>query len=138
VYSSSTLDATVDSFTNVILQAMNLAIPLGFITKSRFPHWFSHTLIYYFRKNNYFYRRYKKSKNEYYYSKFSHYRKLVKITVKSDRLNWYKSTGDDLKTNPSRFWKYVSSFRKQNSYTIHLDINSTSVVEPTGVAEVFA
>jgi hypothetical protein len=80
VYIVITVDAAVDSFTNVIIQAMDLAIPSGVIRKSRFPHWFSHTLIYYIQKKNYFYRQYKKSKNEYYYSKFSHYRKLVKIT----------------------------------------------------------
>jgi hypothetical protein len=32
----------------------------------------------------------------------------------------------------------VSSFRKQNSYTFHLDINGTNVVEPTEVVEAFA
>jgi hypothetical protein len=28
-------------------------------------------------------------------------------------LNWYNSIDDDLKTQPSTFWKYVCSFRKQ-------------------------
>jgi hypothetical protein len=137
VYSNSAVDAAVDSFTNVILPAMDLAIPQGFI-KSRFPHWFSHTLIYYILKKNYFYRRYKKSKNEYYYSKFSHYWKLVKITIKFDRINRYKSIDDDLKTQPSKFWRYVSSFRKRTLHTIYLDIYVTNVVEPTEVAEAFA
>jgi hypothetical protein len=57
VYNNNTVDAAVDSFTNVILQAMGLAIPQGFIRKSRFPHWFSRTLVHYVRKKNYFYRR---------------------------------------------------------------------------------
>jgi hypothetical protein len=137
VYSNNTVDAAVDSFTNVILQDMDLAVPQGFIRKSRFLHWFSHTLIYYIRKRITFIEI-KKSKNEYYYSKFSHYRKLVKITIKSDRLNLYNSIDDDLKTQPSKFWRYVSSVRKQNSYTIHLDVNGTNIVEPTEVAETFA
>jgi hypothetical protein len=79
----------------------------------------------------------RKAKNEYYYSTFSHYRKLVKITIKSDRHNWYKSIDDDLKIQPSKFWRYVSSVRKHNSYAIHLDVG-TIVVEPTEVAEAFA
>jgi hypothetical protein len=37
VYSNNTVDAAVGSFTNVILQAMDLAVPQGFIRKSRFP-----------------------------------------------------------------------------------------------------
>jgi hypothetical protein len=124
-------------FTSVILQATDLACPRGSTRNSRFPHWFSHTLIHYIGKNNYLYPRYKKSKNSY-YNRFSHYRKLLKITVSSDRLNWRSSTGGGLKTPPTTFWKYVSSFRQHNSHAIHLDTNSTNVVESTGVAEVFA
>jgi hypothetical protein len=138
VYSNNTVEAAVDSFTNVIPQAMDLALPQGLSKNSRFPHWFSRTLIYYIRKKNYFYRRYKKSKNEYHYNKFSHFQKLIKTTIKTDRLNWYKSIDDDLKTQPSKFWKYVSSFTKHNSHAFHLDINDTDVVDPTDVAEAFA
>ena len=46
VYSNNTIDDAVGSFSNVILQAMDLAVPWGFIRKSRFPNWLSHTLIY--------------------------------------------------------------------------------------------
>jgi hypothetical protein len=48
-------------------------------------------------------------KLKYHYSKFSHYWKLVKVTIKSDRLKWYDSIEEDLKTQPTKFWKYVSS-----------------------------
>jgi hypothetical protein len=50
----------------------------------------------------------------------------------------YKSTGDGLKTHPSKFLKYVSYSWKHNSYTIHLDTNGTSVFELTEAAEAFA
>jgi hypothetical protein len=65
VYSNNTVEAAVGSFTNLILQAMDLAVPQGLSRNSRFPLWFSHTLIYYIRKKNYFCKRYQKSKNEY-------------------------------------------------------------------------
>jgi len=38
VYSNNTVDAAVDSFTNVILQSMDLAVPSSCIRKCRFPH----------------------------------------------------------------------------------------------------
>jgi len=47
VYSDNTVDAAVDSFTNVILESMDLAISRSCIRKDRFSHWCSHTLIYY-------------------------------------------------------------------------------------------
>jgi hypothetical protein len=37
-YSINTAEAAIDSFTNVILQATDFAIPWAFIRKSRFPH----------------------------------------------------------------------------------------------------
>lgn len=47
MYINDTADAAVDSFTNVTLHARDLATPWGSIRISKFPHWSSHTLIYY-------------------------------------------------------------------------------------------
>jgi hypothetical protein len=38
---------------------------------------------------------------------FYYYYKLVKITIKADRLHELRSIEDNLKTNPKDFWKYV-------------------------------
>jgi hypothetical protein len=81
---------------------MDLTIPWNTVSKPKFPHWFSPVLKHYFRKKNYFCRRYKKHKSERYYSKYSYYQGLVKITTKSERLNWYKGIDDDLKTLKTR------------------------------------
>jgi len=82
------VDTPGDSFTNVVLQAMDLALYWVSVRKPEFPCWFFHSLRYCIQKKNYFYRWYRKIKTEYYYSKYFHYQKLVKITIKSDRLNW--------------------------------------------------
>jgi hypothetical protein len=50
-----------------------------------------------FGKKDYYYRRFEKKNSDYFYNKFSFYRKLVKATIKSDRLRWLKSTDDNLK-----------------------------------------
>jgi hypothetical protein len=81
VYSNNTVEAAVDCFTNVIPQAIGLVVPQDFIRKFRFPHWFSHTLIYYIRENNYFYRRYKKNKNEYFIINFPITGSLLKLKL---------------------------------------------------------
>jgi len=53
--------------------------------------------------------RYKKNKNDYYYSKFSHYRKFVKIAITSDRLNWCKNIEKDLTTQPTKFCHFYET-----------------------------
>jgi hypothetical protein len=131
VYKNKTDDDTVDSFTNIILQAVDSEISWNTISKPKFPHWFAPMLKYYIRKKNGVYTRYRKHKLEQYYSKFSYCQKLVKITMKSDRFNWYKSIDNGLKTQLPKFWKYVFSSRKHNSHGVY-------VVIPHEVAEVFA
>jgi hypothetical protein len=90
VCKNNNVDDTVDCFTSIILQATDLAILWNTVSKPKFSHWLSPVLKYYIRKKNYFCGRYRKHKSDQYYSKFSYSKRLVKITNKSDRLNWYK------------------------------------------------
>jgi hypothetical protein len=51
---------------------------------------------------------------------YSYYRKLVKITIKTERLRWLKYIDDKLKTKPEDFWKYVSKFQKNDHVVTEL------------------
>ncbi|PNF20051.1 hypothetical protein B7P43_G05268 [Cryptotermes secundus] len=66
------------------------------------------------------------------------YRKLVKTTIKSDRLRWLKSVDENLKSQPKQFWKYVASFRKRNSNSIQLEVDGKHLIEPNDVADEFS
>jgi hypothetical protein len=107
MYSITSVDDAVTSLNAVDLNAMDQAIPHGFIRKSEFPHWFLSALWYYIWKKDYYYRRFKKKNSDY-----SFYRNLAKATIKSDRFRWFKSVDDNLKSQPKEFWKYVTSYRK--------------------------
>jgi hypothetical protein len=50
VYKNKNADDTVDSFTNIILLAMDLSIPWNTVSKPKFPNWFSPILKHYIRK----------------------------------------------------------------------------------------
>jgi hypothetical protein len=138
VYETSDVDIAVASLNAAVNDAMERAIPRGYSCMSKFPHWFSHILRYYIAKKNYFHRRFKKKPNYYFYDSFSFYRKLVKNTIKSDRLRWLKSIDNNLKSRPQHFWKYVSNFRKHRSGSIQLNVDGTHLVEPIRVADAFA
>jgi hypothetical protein len=86
VYETSSVDVAVASLSAAVRGAMEQAIPCGHSCKSKVPHWFSYTLRYYIAKKNYFHRRFKNKPSEYIYHRFAYYRKLVKNTIKSDRL----------------------------------------------------
>jgi hypothetical protein len=138
VYEAVSVDAAVTSLNAAVLGAMELAIPRGYGGKSKFPPWFSSALRYYISKKNYFHRRVKRNPSDYYQDRFAFYRKLVKSTIKSDRLRWLKSIDNDLKAHPRHFWKYVSNFRKHRPGSFQLNVAGTHVVDPTAVAEAFS
>jgi hypothetical protein len=138
VYETSSVDAAVARLYAAVRDAMEQAIPCGYSRKSRFPPWFSYTLRHYIAKKDYFHRRYKKNPSGYFYDKFAFYRKLVKRTIKSDRLGWLKSIDNNLKSQPQHFWKYVSNFRNQRSGSIQLEVNGSHLVQPNAVADAFA
>ena len=43
--------------------------------------------------------------------------------------------GPQTQTQPTKFWKHVSSLTKHTSYTIHLYVHGTDVVKPVQAAE---
>jgi hypothetical protein len=97
--------------------------------KSNFPPWFSHTIRYYIAKENYFHHRFKKKPSDCLYYRFALYRKLVKGTIKSDRLRWLKSIAKNLKLQPQHFWKYIPNLRKHRSGSIQLNFDGAHLAE---------
>jgi hypothetical protein len=49
-----------------------------------------------------------------------------------------KSIDDNLKNQPTKFWKYVSTLRKSNSTLIQLHVDGTCTYGPDDIAEAFA
>jgi hypothetical protein len=80
------------------------------------------------------FRRYKKSKSDQNYSAFSYYGKMVKTTIKRDRLLWL----NNLETKPKHFWKYVSKFKKINHVVTQLIISYNTITESQCIVEDFA
>jgi hypothetical protein len=75
----------------------------------------------------YYYRRFKK---HYFYSKFSYCHNQVKGTMNFYRWNCLKTIHLNLKPQPDKFWKYVSSCRKSYSTSRQLQVNGDYLVEP--------
>jgi hypothetical protein len=93
VYRKSTVDTAVTQLNAAASEAMDLAIPYKCSSSSKYPCWFYSILKYYISKKNYFHH-YKKTKSGMHYSYFAFFRKLVTVTVKSDRQNWLKFVDD--------------------------------------------
>jgi hypothetical protein len=137
VYGASSVNSAVTSLSVAVQDAMDQAVPCGYVAKSKFPQWFSSSLKYYIRKKNYFYRRFKKHKYASLYDNFSFYRKLIKTTIKADRLRWLESLNANIRTQPRHFWKCVVSFREKSSTSIQLVVDGSHLVDHCEVASAF-
>jgi hypothetical protein len=122
----------------MVTDALNLAIPSKHSRKPKFPCWFSGTLKHYINRKNHYFRRFKKTNSDKHYFYFAHFRKLTKVTIKTDRWRWLKSVDHSLKTHPQHFWKYVSNFKRKYNSFIQLKIGDQFVTDPKHIADAFA
>jgi hypothetical protein len=104
VYETTSVDTAVASLNAAVRGAMEQAIPRGYSRKSKFPPWFYHALRHYIAKKSDLHHRFKKRPSHYFYDRFALYRKLVKSTIKPDRLRWLKSIDNNLNSQPQHFW----------------------------------
>jgi hypothetical protein len=102
---------------------------------STFPHWFYKSLIYYIKRKNQFFKKYK---SDYYYNIFSYYHKVVKTTIKTDRLVWLKTIDNNLRTQQKHFWKCISKFKRDDQSVTEIEIGNKIITEPQFIAEAFA
>jgi hypothetical protein len=71
-------------------------------------------------------------------SSFSFFRKLVKVTIKSDRQRWLKSVDDNLISQPKQIWKYVSNFRRKDNNFTQIKVDDHFVTDPKNIDYAFA
>jgi hypothetical protein len=81
----------------------------------------------------YFFRHYKKTKS----AMHSFFRKLIKVTIKSDRERWLKSVDDNLISQPKQFWKYVYNFRRKDNTFTQIKVDDHFVIDPKNIADAF-
>jgi hypothetical protein len=86
VYDTSSVDDAVASLNAIVQDAMEQVIPCGYTLESKFPHWFSNTARYYTVKKNYFHCHLKRNDWITSIDEFTFNQKLVKNTIKYDRV----------------------------------------------------
>jgi hypothetical protein len=96
------------------------------------------TIIIIINKKIHYFRHFKKANSDKHYFYFAHFRKLVKVTIKTDRRQWLKSVDDSFKTQPQHFWKYVYNFKRKDNSFIQLKIDDQFATDPKHIADEFA
>jgi hypothetical protein len=122
LYHETSVDAAVVRLNVAVSQAIDLAIPSGYIKKHKNPAWFSKELKDCIKKN-YFYKRYKKYKADSFMTNFIFCRKFVKGTIKTDIFRCLKSADKSPKSHSDQFWKYIPRLRKTNADVMRPEVS---------------
>jgi hypothetical protein len=81
-----------------------------------FPHWFSHSVRYHIRKKITFIGDTEQVKLNVTAVNFPTIGSLLKLQTSLTDLTGIRCTDDEVKTRPTKFWKYVCSLTKHNPY----------------------
>jgi hypothetical protein len=69
---------------------------------------------------------------------FSYYRKLVKTTIKADKLAWLTYIDENLKPRTKHFRKYISKFKENDQAVTQLELEAKIITEPQSIADHFS
>ena len=114
----SNIDLIVETFYDKINKSIQEFVPVRKI-KGRYPVYFGHENIQKITEKNKLHKKYKRYNNMNTYNRFSELRTLSKHLIRRDYRNYIENVEQEITTNSKKFWNFISSKRKNNSYIPH-------------------
>lgn len=109
--SGLSLEDAIKIFYNTINSLIDEFVPQKYISKQRFPLWFSFTTRKVIREKLKYHRRWKLYGSRLDYITFSLLRGRSKYLIKQDHANYIKNVERDIHIDSRRFWSYVRNRR---------------------------
>lgn len=137
--SHSDINDNLLCFYDILGTIMNNYIKKKTLRKSRYPVWYSKTLIRLIREKDRLHKKWKNYSNAVDYISFSCLRKRVKLTIDID----YRSYIDDIERRLGSgeckpFWRYVNGFRKSNTLPNVFKYDGIDASNGTDICNMFA
>lgn len=133
------MNSATEQVTEVIIEGMNLNIPMRSKSHQKYPAWFSAEFRYYLREKLHYRRIYKKTGTVLLYTKYSICRNLTKRLYRCDRNRHLKNVEQGFMYNAKYFWNHVNEHVKKRVTTSHvLFSNGAPLASPTPVSQMFA
>jgi len=114
MYKLSDINAAVNIFNIVVLDAIDQTVPKKLIRSRMFPKWFSQELCVLIKQKKRQHKLFKSSGNNADYEAFSALRKKCKIMSKLCYNKYVEQIQSYMKNNPRYFWSYIKNKQKIN------------------------
>lgn len=131
-------EQAVSSFYDILYGIIRLHVPLTRIRSSRFPVWFSPSLIRIFKNKERAWAKWKKYHNLYDYEHFSRYRTLFHKESDACFSVYINSVEDSIPRNIKFFWSYISNRKNKASFPASVRLNNISTDNPTDICNLFS
>ena len=132
------IDSCVSFFYDKITYAIDLFVPLNKTKSNNHPPWFNKLILNLKNRKNKAYKRFIKSRLRSDYSVYSHLRGQLLVSVKRSYANYINNAQNNLTTDPKRFWSFVNSKKKTNSYPSSMFFSDTQCSNPSDICNQFA
>ncbi|CAH2094990.1 unnamed protein product [Euphydryas editha] len=133
-------DTAVAEFYSIVNSYIDSCVPskrrVAVLSRYCYPDWYMPLTKRYIKYKAHFHRLYKKTLCSKYRIKFSYYRAIVKLSIKSDFRIYQRRIESDVRRDPSTFWGYIAAKRKAKK--IKAIINNGVTVPNDKCAQMFA
>lgn len=131
-------EMAVDVFYENIYRIIRSYTPLNYVKKSKFPIWFSPSLIKIFKTKDIAWIKWKKYGNHSDYVYFSKYRKLLHRQTAECYKRYMTSVEDSIPKSIKYFWSYVSSKQGKAKYPANMFYKNVSSDDPKEICNLFS
>lgn len=131
------INESTDRFYDIVNEIIAKHIPRC-TTRRKYPAWYTFELINLIGKKSIMHAKWKRTKNQDDYSKFSRLRTAVKELSTTCHLNYMHNLQLNITKNIKFFWAYTKSKRKTNSYPSEFTFNDARSSEPQEICQMFS
>lgn len=131
-------EMAVDFFYETIYRIVRSHVPLTYSKNTKFPIWFSPSLIKTFKSKEHAWIKWKKYGNHTDYVHFSNYRKLFHSETANCYKRYMTSVEDSIPKSIKYFWSYVSSKKGKAKYPANMFYENVSSDDPKEICNLFS
>lgn len=132
------IDDAFEAFYSELYSLLNQYVPVVKASCRKYPPWFNSDLIKCIRKKFKLFEKYKSTNSPLLLDEFRRLRSYIKAESERRYNSYCESISEDIKENPSRFWKFIN--RKKNGSTLpnNFEYNGNEYSNPLEISEAFA
>lgn len=138
LFKDKSAESAVNSFYEVIYGLIKKHVPVKFTKSSRFPPWFTSSLIHIFKNKNQAWIRWKKYGNRSDYEIFSLYRERFKKESQKCHREYICRVESSIKDNIKFFWTFVSNHKNIDDIPNSVYYKNKVTDEPHEVCSLFS